>query len=100
MFTITAVIRAKPGAEDVVERALRVVLAAAEADEPGTVAYVVSRSTDDPAVFATFERFESAAAMAAHNQSPAVADFVAATRDSLDGPIVLHQCQELGAKLP
>jgi quinol monooxygenase YgiN len=100
MFTITAVIRAKAGAEDVVERALCAVLAAAEANEPGTVAYVVSRSTDDPAVFTTFERFESAAAMAAHNQSQAVAAFVAATRDSLDGPVILHACQELGAKLP
>ena len=100
MFTITAVIRAKKGFEDVVERALRAVLAAAEANEPGTVAYVVSRSTDDPCVFTTFERFESAAAMAAHNQSPAVADFVAATRDSLDGPVILHACHEVGAKLP
>ncbi|MCE3249961.1 MAG: hypothetical protein K0R41_3786, partial [Geminicoccaceae bacterium] len=32
MFTITAVIRAKAGAEDVVERALCAVLAAAEAN--------------------------------------------------------------------
>ena len=38
--------------------------------------------------------------MAAHNQSQAVAEFVAATRDSLDGPVILHACQELGAKLP
>ena len=100
MFTITAVIRAKAGAEDVIERALCAVLAAAKANEPGTVAYVVSRSTDDPCVFTTFERFESAAAMAAHNESPAVADFVAATRDSLDGPVILHACHEVGAKLP
>ena len=38
--------------------------------------------------------------MALHNQSPAVADFVAATKDSLDGPVLLHTCRELDAKLP
>ena len=60
----------------------------------------VSQDTDDPAVFTTFERFRDQEAMDLHNQSQAVADFVAATRDSLDGPIVLHSCRELDAKLP
>ncbi len=100
MFTITAVIRAKPGHEQVVERALRAVLAAVKADEPGTIAYVLSQDERDPTVFTTFERFRDQAAMTLHNNSPAVADFVAATRDSLAGPIVLHACRELDAKLP
>ena len=100
MLTITAVIRAKTGHEETVERALRSVLAEVKANEPGTVAYFVNRSKDDPAVFTTFERFEGEAAMSRHNDSQAVADFVAATRDSLDGPIVLHACHELDAKLP
>ena len=100
MLTITAVIRAKQGREDVVERALRAVIAEVKANEPGTVAYVVSRSTDEPAIFTTFERFVDAAAMTRHNESRAVAEFVAATRDSLDGPLILHACRELDAKLP
>jgi quinol monooxygenase YgiN len=100
MLTITAVIRAKAGREDVVERALRAVLAAVRAGEPGTVAYVLGRDTVDSSVFTTFERFRDQEAMDLHNQSQAVADFVAATRDSLDGPIVLHSCRELDAKLP
>jgi quinol monooxygenase YgiN len=100
MVTITAVIRARAGHEEVVERALRAVIAAVKANEPGTVAYVVSRSKDDPSVFTTFERFVDEAAMARHNDSRAVADFVAATIDSLDGPVVLHACRELDAKLP
>jgi quinol monooxygenase YgiN len=98
MFTITAVIRAKAGSEDVVERALRAVLAEVKANEPGTISYFVSRSKDDPTIFTTFERFGDEAAMTRHNESPAVADFVAATRDSLDGPVVLHTCRELDAK--
>ena len=98
MLTITAVIRARTGHEEVVEQALRAVLAEVKANEPGTLAYFVSRSSDDPAVFTTFERFVDAAAMQRHNDSGAVADFVAATRDSLDGPVVLHSCRELDAK--
>jgi len=100
MLTITAVIRAKAGREDVVERALRAVIAAVKAGESGTVAYVVSRGRDDPKVFTTFERFRDEAAMTLHNQSQAVADFVAATKDSLAGPMILHSCRELDAKLP
>ena len=100
MLTITAVIRAKQGREDVVERALRAVIAEVKANEPGTVAYVVSRSTDEPAIFTTFERFVDEAAMTRHNESRAVAEFVAATRDSLEGPLILHACRELDAKLP
>jgi quinol monooxygenase YgiN len=100
MLTITAVIRAKAGHEEVVERALRAVLAEVKANEPGTVAYFVSRSKDDPKVFTTFERFIDAAAMTRHNDSQAVSDFVAATGDSLDGPVILHACRELDAKLP
>ncbi len=100
MLTITAVIRAKAGQEPVVERALRAVIAAVKAGEPGTLAYVVSQDKDDGAVFTTFERFRDEAAMTLHNESQAVADFVAATRDSLAGPVVLHACRELDAKLP
>ena len=98
MLTITALIRARAGHEATVEQALRAVLAEVKANEPGTLAYFVSRSSDDPAVFTTFERFADAAAMQRHNDSRAVADFVAATRDSLDGPVVLHSCRELDAK--
>lgn len=100
MLTITAVIRAKAGREQIVERALRAVIAAVKAGEPGTIAYFVSQDRDDPTVFTTFERFRDQAAMTLHNQSRAVADFVAATKDSLAGPIVLHSCRELDAKLP
>ena len=99
MLTITALIRARAGHEEVVERALRAVIAEVKAREPGTVAYFVSRSNDDPAVFTTFERFVDEAAMSRHNESPAVAAFVAATRDSLAGSVVLHSCRELDAKL-
>ena len=100
MLTITAVIRAKVGQEQVVERALRAVVAAVKANEPGTVAYVLSRDHDDPTIFTTFERFRDEAAMTLHNNSQAVADFVAATKDSLAGPVLLHTCRELDAKLP
>src|SRR5918995_1615503 len=77
MLTITAVIRARAGHEEVVERALRAVIAEVKAHEPGTVAYFVGRSQDDPTIFTTFERFVDEAAMTRHSDSQAVADFVA-----------------------
>jgi quinol monooxygenase YgiN len=98
MMTITAIIRAKHGKEDVVERALAAVAAAVAANEPETLAYHVGRSTAEPSLFTTFERFASAAAMERHNQSAAVAAFVAATADALAGPVELHACRELSAK--
>jgi quinol monooxygenase YgiN len=100
MFTITAVIRARTGCEGAVEGALRAVLAHVKANEPGTIAYVVSQDSSDSRVFTTFERFADEAAMRAHNESAAVADFVAAAEGSLDGPLLLHSCRELDAKLP
>ncbi len=98
MITITAVIRAKPGREAVVEGALASVIADVKANEPGTIAYFVSRAINDPCVFTTFERFVDEAAMNSHNQSAAVAAFITSTEGALDGPIVLHACEELDFK--
>lgn len=98
MITITAIVRAKPGGEAIVERALAAVAAAVAASEPGTVAYHVGRSTTDPTIFTTFERFVDEAAMERHNNSAAVAAFVAAAGGALAGPVELHACRELSAK--
>jgi quinol monooxygenase YgiN len=86
------VIRARAGHEEVVERALRAVITGVKTNEPGTVAYFVSRSRDAPTIFTTFECFVDEAAMTRHNDSKAVADFVAATRESLDGATRCCRC--------
>ena len=73
MFTITAVIRVKPGQEAAMRAALLDVASFVAANEPGTVGYFVSQSADRPELFTTYERFADRAAMDRHNKSPAVA---------------------------
>ena len=99
-MTITAIIRAAAGKEDLVRQALMDVAQAVASTEPDTVGYYVSQSRDDPRLFTTFERFRDAAAMDRHNASAAVAKFVELTKGALDGPVILHACFELSARTP
>ncbi len=95
--TLVAIIRAMPGAEDEVGAALARVAGWVAANEPRTLAYHVSRGSDDPTLFTTFERFADRAAMEAHNTSAAVAEFVAAVGDKLSAPVELHAGAEQSA---
>lgn len=98
MFTITAIIRARPDARDVVRDALLAVVEAVRATEPQTVGYFVAQSTDDPCVFTTFERFADRAALERHNASEAVARFVRDAGPHFDGEIAIHVGEELACK--
>ena len=62
-----------------------------------TVGYFVSQSADRPELFTTYERFADRAAMDRHNNSPAVARFVAATKEILAEPFAVHIGTELSA---
>ena len=90
MLTITAVIRVKPGQEAAMRAALLDVAAFVAANEPGTVGYYISQSADRPELFTTYERFADRAAMDRHNNSPAVAKFVAIAKDMLAEPFAVH----------
>ena len=60
---------ARPGEEEAVARALRVIVPASRA-EPGMVAYQVHRDPSDPRVFTIYERYRSAEDYQAHADSP------------------------------
>ncbi|MFE0753217.1 putative quinol monooxygenase [Inquilinus sp. NPDC058860] len=98
MITITAILRAKPGAEAELQAALLAVTAHVRAAEPGTIDFFVSRDAEAPAVFTTYERFRDRAAMDKHNHSASVAAFFAAATPILDGPVILHICDEVSTK--
>lgn len=98
MITITAILRAKPGAEAELQGALLAVAAHVLAAEPGTVDFFVSQDAEAPTVFTTYERFRDRAAMEAHNGSDAVATFFSAAASILDGPVTLHICDEVSTK--
>lgn len=98
MLTITAIIRARPQAQDLVRNALLSVVEVVRETEPQTLGYYVAQSADDPCVFTTFERFVDAAAMERHNASAAVARFVRDTDSYLDGDVVVHVCEEIASR--
>ncbi len=98
MITITAVITAKPGREDVMCDALLAVAEHVRANEPETIGFFVSQDADDPRRFTTYERFADEAAMQRHNGSAAVAKFFATAQPILDGEVVLVTATELSAK--
>jgi quinol monooxygenase YgiN len=98
MITITAILRARPGAQDAMHQALRDVAAHVAQHEPDTLGYFVSQGRDDPSVFTTYERFADEAAMDRHNNSDAVATFFRIAKPLLDGDAIVHTCREVDAK--
>jgi quinol monooxygenase YgiN len=83
MVSLTAIIRCKPDTAETVLRALMAVGDFVKDHEPGTLGYVVIRSTDDPLVLITQERFVDAAAMQAHNDGAGSKVFFAVAKDLL-----------------
>ena len=98
MITITAILRAQPGSEAVMERALLDVAANVAANEPRTIGFFISRKRGDPALFTTYERFADSAAMDAHNGSAAVARCFEIIRPILAADVALEICDEISVK--
>ena len=86
MFTLTAIIRAKPGLQDRVKKALIKVGEYVRANEPDTLSFYVTESADEPYVFVTHERFRSSEAMERHNNGAGSQEFFSEVGDFLDGP--------------
>ena len=99
MITITAVIKAKSGHEGTMRDALMAVAANVAANEPGTIAFFISQSEDDPCVFTTYERFADKAAMDRHNSSAVVATFFGIAKPILDGEVILVTSTEVSATI-
>ena len=65
--------RAHPGRRAELLELLRELVAAAGADEPGTLVYVMHEAADDPDLVVSYELFADDAALEAHKASPVVA---------------------------
>ncbi|TNC13241.1 antibiotic biosynthesis monooxygenase [Methylobacterium terricola] len=98
MKTISAILRARPGAEETLRKALLDVAAHVAASEPDTVGFFVSQEAGDPTRFTTYERFTDAAAMDRHNGSEAVARFFRIAQPILDGEVILVTADEISCK--
>lgn len=80
VIALTAILRCKPESAAQVEAALLDVMRHAQANEPGTIDYFVSKSADESGVLCTYERYTDRAALDLHNASDTVARFFAIAR--------------------
>ena len=98
MKTITAIIRAKAGAEDAMRDALLKVAENVRINEPDTLGFFISVDEADPRLFTTYERFRDAGARDAHNGSLAVAEFFKVAQPLIEGEVILVTSEEISAK--
>jgi quinol monooxygenase YgiN len=98
MTTVIAKVKVQPGKEAEFERAARGMIAHVRANEPGTLTYVLHRSTTDPTLFAFYEIYRDADAFAAHAGSDRMKHFGRSLAAVVDGRPEITMWQELDAK--
>ena len=84
MNTIIARIKIKDGKEDEALAALKKMAESVEANEPGTLAYVIHRSKDDPSEIVFFELYKDDDATKAHSQGDSMKAFQSGFADIFD----------------
>lgn len=95
-LNVVAVLKAKPGSEQVLGRALAALVEPTRAEE-GCTSYELFVSTADPTTFITIETWRSQDDLDAHMQTPHIADALAAAGDAFDGPPAIHPLARPGA---
>ena len=84
MNTIIARIKIKDGKEDEAIAALKKMADGVEANEPGTLAYVIHRSIDDPSEIVFFELYKDDEAAKAHSGGESMKAFQSGFADIFD----------------
>jgi len=93
-ISVVATAHAKSGAEDRLKTAALALVAPSRA-EVGNISYHLHQEIDDPATFVFFEVWENAEVFNLHKQSPHLRDFLAASRDLLDGELKVTLLDEI-----
>jgi quinol monooxygenase YgiN len=84
MLTVTAKLRVNEGKADEFIAAAKKMVGAVKANEAGkTLAYDLYRSKSDPNLFLFIESYADDAALAAHGQTPHMAEFGGALRSGI-----------------
>ena len=98
MITLNAILQAKPGCADALERALAEIGEYVSRNEPGTVGFYIGRNLEDPIKFNTYERFVDRPAMDAHNESAFRVQWGAKYGALFDGDVTRYICEEIFSK--
>lgn len=86
---VVALIKAKPGSEQIVSDALSALVAPTQAEE-GCISYTLHVSAADPTTFVTIERWRSQDDLDAHMKTPHIAETFKVAGDHLAEPPSIH----------
>lgn len=85
MITILTWMKAKPGMEPQLQRALEQMVEAVAAEEPGVVRYFVYRVADSPSEFYLYEQYRDRDALRVHGETAHMARLRRSLRDYTKG---------------
>ena len=97
-MTVIATLKVKPGQEDALIAGMQKMFAHVKANEPGTLTYLLYRSTADPTTFVVYEVYTDQAAFAAHGASEPMQEFFRLAGGILDGRPDIAMYEEVGGK--
>ena len=98
MVMITAIIRARSDAQNIVRDSLLSVVEAVRETEPQTTSYFIGQSADDHAYSRRSNALPIKEPWKKHSSSPAMVRLLLETRSHLDGDVVIHVGQEIASK--
>ena len=99
-ITVVAKLKLQPGKEAAFKEAFRPLLAHVKSAEPGTLTYVLHRSTADPSELLFYEVYADDAAFAAHGGSGPMQQFFAVVGGLVAGRPEITMWQEVEGKKP
>ncbi len=97
-MTVIATLKVKAGQEDALIAGMQKMIAHVKANEPGTLTYLLYRSSADPTTFLVYEVYADQAAFAAHGASEPMQEFFRLAGGILDGRPHIAMYEELGGK--
>ena len=98
MVTVIATLKVKTGSEAAMEKAAREMIAYVKANEPGTLTYILHRSTGDPTEFAFYEVYADQGAFATHGGSEQMQKFFGQAGGLLDGRPEIKMYEQIDGK--
>lgn len=96
MIIVIAVMKAKAGKEQEMEKALRDVLPKVQAEE-GTLAYALHRVRKEPQKFIMYEKYRDKESLQHHGATPYFAELFGKIGPLLEGNPTLEICEILAA---
>jgi quinol monooxygenase YgiN len=96
MLVVVAVMKAKAGSEQEMEKALRDMIPMVETEE-GTMVYTLHRTKKDPQKFLMYEKYRDKEAFKYHSSTPYFAELFGKIAPLLDGDPAIDIYEELTA---